>query len=119
MPGPAKARGRRPIGCRRLEPDFRNGRFYLPAKVEGETKAQAKVRADGQAFRIYSPTMRSDEEGRLYSLNKNFIEEFLTFPFCAHDDLIDAMSRIYDIEAVPPIIIDERSLEPETFADGI
>ena len=103
----------------RLEPDFRNGRFYLPAKVEGETKAQARVRAEGQPFRVFSPVQRTDEEGRLYSLNKNFLEEFLTFPFCAHDDLIDAISRIYDIDAVPPIIIDERSLDPECFADGI
>ncbi len=103
----------------RLEPDFRNGRFYLPAKVEGETKSQARVRAEGQPFRVFSPVQRTDEEGRLYSLNKNFLEEFLTFPFCAHDDLIDAISRIYDIDAVPPIIIDERSLDPECFADGI
>jgi hypothetical protein len=116
---PREGPGSKTDRVQRLEPDFRNGRFYLPAKVEGETKAQAKVRADCQAFRIYSPTMRSDEEGRLYSLNKNFIEEFLTFPFCAHDDLIDAMSRIYDIDAVPPIIIDERSLEPEIYNDGI
>lgn len=103
----------------RLEPDFRNGRFYLPAKVDGETKAQARVKAEGQPFRVFSPVQRTDEEGRLYSLNKNFLEEFLTFPFCAHDDLIDAISRIYDIDAVPPIIIDERSLDPECFADGI
>ena len=102
----------------RLEPDFRAGRFFLPAKVDGETKAQSRVKADGQAFRVFSPVSRRDEEGRIYSLNKNFLEEFLTFPFCAHDDLIDAVSRIYDIDAVPPIIIDESSLEPDVFADG-
>lgn len=102
----------------RLEPDFRAGRFFLPAKVEGETKAQSRVKAEGQPFRVFSPVSRRDEEGRIYSLNKNFLEEFLTFPFCAHDDLIDAVSRIYDIDAVPPIIIDESSLEPDVFADG-
>lgn len=113
----------------RLEPDFRGGRFFLPAvtptrDVNGvyvpvETKNQLAMRAQGQAFRILAPTHRKDEEGRLYSLNKNFLDEYLTFPFCVHDDLIDAMSRIYDIEAVPPIIVDESSLEPETFADGM
>lgn len=113
----------------RLEPDFRGGRFILPAvvptrEVNGvyvpvETKNQVAMRAQGQAFRILTPTHRKDEEGRLYSLNKNFLDEYLTFPFCVHDDLIDAMSRIYDIEAVPPIIVDESSLEPETFADGM
>jgi phage terminase large subunit-like protein len=102
----------------RLEPDFRNGRFYLPAKAEGETKAQARVKAEGQGFRVFTPTSRTDEEGRLYSLNKNLLDEYLTFPFSVHDDLIDAISRIYDIDAVPPIVVDERSLDPEMYEDG-
>lgn len=116
---PREGPGSKTDRVQRLEPDFRNGRFYLPAKVDGETKAQAKVRADGQAFRIFTPVMRTDEEGRLYSLSKNFLDEYMTFPFCAHDDLIDAVSRIYDIEPRPPIIIDERSMEPECYSDGI
>lgn len=113
----------------RLEPRFRAGRFFLPAvipsrtvdgaEVPGETKAQRSMRESGQSFRVFTPTHRRDEEGRTYSLNKNFLDEYLTFPFCVHDDLIDAVSRIDDIEAVPPIIIDERSLEPEVFADGM
>lgn len=115
---PREGPGSKTDRVQRLEPAFRNGRFFLPAIVKGETANQAKVKADGQSFRVFSPVQRRDEEGRLYSLNKNFLEEFLTFPFCAHDDLIDAVSRIYDIEPVPPIIIDERALEPEVFGDG-
>lgn len=103
----------------RLEPYFRAGRFFLPAVVQGETRNQAKVIAEGQAFRVFKPTQRMDEEGRMYSLNKNFLEEYLVFPFCVHDDLIDAMSRIEDIDATPPVIVDERALEPEVFEDGI
>lgn len=103
----------------RLEPYFRNGRFFLPAVVKEETKAQRTVRESGQGFRIYKPVQRRDEEGRLYSLNKNLLEEYLTFPFCAHDDLIDAVSRIEDIDPQQPIIIDDRALEPEIYDDGI
>ena len=103
----------------RLEPYFRNGRFFLPAVVKEETKAQRMVRESGQGFRIYKPVQRRDEEGRLYSLNKNLLEEYLTFPFCAHDDLIDAVSRIEDIDPQTPIIIDDRALEPEIYDDGI
>lgn len=55
----------------------------------------------------------------MYSLNKSFLEEYLVFPFGVHDDLIDAMSRIEDIDASPPVIVDERVLEPEIFEDGI
>lgn len=102
----------------RLEPWFRSGRFILPAVSKDETKMQQKMREQGQPFRIYKPTIRRDEEGRIYSLNKNFLEEFLVFPFGVHDDLIDAMSRIEDMDPLPPIIVDERALEPETYADG-
>lgn len=125
---PREGPGSKVDRVQRLEPDFRNGRFFLPAviptrEVNGvyvpvETKNQTAMRAQGQAFRIYTPTHRKDHEGRTYSLNKNFLDEYLTFPFARHDDLIDAMSRIYDIDAVPPIIVDERILEPEVFSDG-
>ena len=42
---------------------------------------------------------------------------YLYFPFSHKKDLIDAVSRIYDLEPAPPILIDERALEPEIFAD--
>jgi hypothetical protein len=103
----------------RLVPDFMNGRFFLAAKVDGETAAQRKVREAGQGFRIFQPTRRRDQDNNIYSLNKQFIETFLLYPFVGHEDLLDAVSRIYDIEPVPPIIIDERAVEPEVFADGV
>ena len=102
----------------RLEPDFRSGKFFLSAVVDDETKAQKKVREEGQAFRIFTPVKRADENKAIYSLNKTLIDEFLVYPFSVHDDFLDACSRIYDIDAVAPIIIDERMLEPETYADG-
>jgi hypothetical protein len=67
---------------------------------------------------VFAPVKRRDHDGNVYSLNKGFIEEYLTYPFSAKKDLIDASSRLYDMEPVPPIIIDERALEPETFNDG-
>lgn len=115
---PREGPGSKVDRVQRLEPYFRTGRFFLPAVVQQETRAQSMVRAKGQAFRIFSPTKGRDEEGRIYSLNKNFLEEYLTFPFCAHDDLIDAVSRIEDIDPTQPIIIDQSALEPEVFADG-
>lgn len=103
----------------RLEPWFRGGRFFLPAVVKEETKAQRMMRETGQSFRIYTPVQRRDEGGHLYSLNKNLLEEYLVFPFCVHDDLIDAISRIEDIEPLTPVIIDQASTEPEVYEDGI
>lgn len=116
---PREGPGSKTDRVQRLEPYFRNGRFFLPAVVKEETKAQRSMRESGQAFRIYKPTQAKDEEGRLYSLNKNLLEEYLVFPFGVHDDLIDAISRIEDIDPQTPVIVDERALEPEEYADGI
>jgi len=111
----------------RLQPWFKSGRFYLAQlcqrrdaagnMVPYETSNQAKVRAGGQAFRIFSPVRARDHEGNVYSLNKGFLDEYLTYPFSAKKDLIDAVSRIEDMDPVPPVLIDESTLEPETFVD--
>lgn len=102
----------------RLQPDFQSKRFFLSKVTEGETANQKRIKEQGQGFRIFSPVRRRDHEGNAYSLNKGFLEEYLTYPFSAKKDLIDATSRIYDMAPVPPIIIDERMLEPETYEDG-
>ena len=103
----------------RLEPDFRSGRFYLVAQTENETTNQKRVREAGEKFRIIQPVRRRDHEGNVYSLNKRLLEEFLVYPFSAHDDFLDAMSRIYDMDPVPPILVNESELEPEIFEDGV
>lgn len=103
----------------RLQPDFISKRFYLAAVTPTETANQKRIREQGQPFRIFKPVNRRDHEGNMYSLNKGFLEEYLTYPFSAKKDLIDAVSRIYDMEPVPPVLIDEKILEPEQFADGM
>lgn len=103
----------------RLQPDFLSKKFYMAAVVTTETANQKRIREQGQAFRIFAPVKRRDHEGNIYSLNKGFLEEYLTYPFSAKKDLIDATSRIYDMDPVPPVIIDERMLEPDVYADGV
>lgn len=103
----------------RLVPDFLAKRFHLAAVVNGETANQKRIREQGQSFRIFTPVKRKDHEGNLYSLNKGFLDEFLTYPFSSKKDLIDAASRVYDMDPVPPILIDEKTLEPDVYADGV
>lgn len=115
---PTEGLGSKYDRIQRLYPDCSQGRFFLIEKNENETSNQRKMRDNGQAWRILKPIVRRDHEGALYSLNKGFLDEYLVYPFSVHDDLIDACSRIYDMDYMPPIIIDERNLEPEYFIDG-
>lgn len=117
----------------RLQPDFKAGKFFLAQvcvrevvdahgikqRVPYETDNQRKVKEGGQAFRIFTPIRRRDHEGNIYSLNKGFLDEYLTYPFSSKKDLIDATSRFYDMDPVPPILVAESDLEAETFVDGI
>ena len=89
------------------------------ARGQQEPTHQRRMREARRAFRILTPVRRRDHTGDVYSLNRNFLEEFLVYPFSAHDDMLDCCSRIYDIEATPPILIAEDELEPECFADGV
>jgi hypothetical protein len=138
----------------RLEPDIRNGRFYLPCVIhhrelggvhhwlvwteerarraeaqgkktdynigqiiyrklqgEGLTASQIEMVRGGMRHRIVTALKRRDENGDIYDLTRIFIEEVIRHPFAAHDDLIDAASRIYDINAYPPQLEREQSTE--------
>lgn len=101
----------------RLYPDFAQGKFLLPAILEKPTAAQAKMKQQGELFRIYQPVKRTDEDGNSYTLNKRFLEEYLTYPFSSKKDFIDCVSRIYDMEIVPPTIVSQQDIEIPEFVD--
>lgn len=102
----------------RLQPQFVAHKFHLPAIVDGVTRRQREAIEAGQGYRVFKPVQCRDEDGNIYSLNKGFLDEYLTYPFSTKKDFIDATSRIFDMEPLAPIIVDERLLEPEVFADG-
>jgi hypothetical protein len=138
----------KPDRIERLEPDLRNGRFYLPAVVyhpeysgkdgkalwsvdeennkveyrvmQGLTKLQRAQEALGQVHRVVQPIKRQDEEGRPYDLTRAFMEEALFFPFAPHDDLIDAVSRIYDekMEVRPAVMFEQAAAEQRIHPDS-
>lgn len=109
----------------RLEPDARNGQLYFALKpsVDNEgrptlTREQEAMRIAGQGFRVWMPTRRRDHNGKMYTLQVKFFAEYRLYPFSPHDDGLDCASRWMDMDMRPPVIIDERTLEPEVFSDG-
>ena len=116
---PLEGSGSKKDRIQRLEPDHRAGKIFLASQEEKETSRQAKLRERGEEHRIFRPPRKVDENGVAYSLNKHYIDVYLRYPFVQHEDLLDAASRIYDMNPRPPIIVDQRALEPESFIDGI
>jgi hypothetical protein len=109
----------------RLGPDLRSGRFYLPhdntVDAEGVrlgpnqvrmTKTQRNLEEQGYGYRIAKPIRRKDSDGHMYDLAEQLKTQAHFFPF-GKKDLIDAVSRIYDMEATPPNYYNIQSLDPE------
>lgn len=115
----------------RLEPYFRNSQFFMPMRVftipdggahacacfwepdletgmisftpsKGMTKLERQCIANAERHRLTEPIRRIDEDGKLYDLTRVFFEEYRLQPFAPHDDLLDATSRIQDMEPTPP-----------------
>lgn len=115
----------------RLQPDFEYGDFMVPGIVHvvgagdcvweadenagqmktrpltGELQVITAAKARGQDYLACRPLVRRNEEKQVYDLTRMLMDEMLYFPFATHDDIVDATSRIYDIEAVAPSINEE------------
>jgi hypothetical protein len=130
----------------RLEPMFREGSFLVPGRVwhptlgnaenharwhleegsdeikyrpdPGPDRDERDAKARGEHHRLIEPIMRRDEDGNIYDLTRVFFEEFALFPFSPRDDLLDAMSRISDMDARAPILFEQTSIEVEDWPDA-
>lgn len=99
----------------RLEQDRQHFRFDV-VELGGRLRKEDRIRRLVPLFqsgRIYLPTglVRHDSEGRAYDPIRMFVEEeFAQFPFAAHDDGLDALSRMMDEEMamVSPVDSNER-----------
>ena len=80
-------------------------------RAEGLSKRQENCRVTAQSHRIVEPVKRFDENKDVYDLTRVFMDEFLRHPFATHDDLIDAVARIYDIDPQIPEIFEAEDTE--------
>jgi len=117
----------------RLEPEVRMGRLRLPAVIEIDEEGNIHPRAieqekaaqeaikNGEKWRVARTIHKTDEDGRIYDFLAKFLEEFMFFPAAPYDDILDGLSRIYDMMPVPPVVIPDAAgiTCPEVFEDGI
>ena len=99
----------------RLGPDFKMGRFYLPYPTDSEnlTSLQRRMDEQGYGYRISQKIRRKDQDNNLYDLAEQFKQQVHYFPFGGLKDLVDAVSRIYDMEITKPSHVDNQTYEPE------
>jgi hypothetical protein len=99
------------------EASFKAGQIvYTP--LLGPTKLQRACEASGELYRIVRPIKRLDEDRNGYDLTRAFIEEALFFPFAPHDDLIDACSRIYDMQPCAAEKWERAEVAPTVYPDA-
>jgi hypothetical protein len=112
---PREGEGSKIDRVQRLGPDFKLKRFYVPYPTDPDnlTRLQRRMVAAGYGYRVSREIRRTDENHKVYDVTEKFRLEVSFFPFGGLKDVIDAASRIYDMEPTPPEYVDQTSLEPE------
>lgn len=82
-----------------------------------KTKQMRAMEAQDQPYRIAAPIKRQDEQGAIYDLTRKALEELLYFPFGAKKDLVDAMSRFFDMDPVKPMMLEREAMDLADVAD--
>ena len=112
----------KPDRIKRLLADISEGaqhRWYLPYQGKGGdhgnnlTSAQRRMLASGYGFRLAEPIRRKDGDKKIYDFCERFRMQLNNFPFGGLVDIIDAASRLYDMDPRPPDDPNEVSLEPD------
>src|SRR5258708_9075687 len=83
--------------------------IYRPQR--GMTKMQRWAEASGQQHRVVRPLRRYAEDKEIYDLTRCFMEEARFFPFAPHDDLIDVVARIFDLDVQLPVKYEASALK--------
>lgn len=112
---PREGEGSKKDRVQRLVPDIKGHRFYLPYPTDEDrlTSLQQRMVSQGYEYRLSRQIRRVDENERIYDVTERFRMEISFFPFGGNKDLVDAASRLYDIDPVTPTIVDESYLEPD------
>lgn len=112
---PRDGNGSKNDRVQRLVPDVKGHRLYLPYPTDDDklTKIQRNMISSGYGYRVARPIVRKDNEGVIYDLTDRFRMQIAYFPFGTKKDIVDATSRVYDMDMIRPEVVDNTFLEPE------
>lgn len=112
---PRDGEGSKVDRVQRLGPDLRAHKIFLPYDTDDAklTKRQRDALNTGYQHKIARPIRRKTESGEIYDLSKDLRMQVHFFPFGGTVDLIDATSRIYDMEPKAPNFAEPGYVEPE------
>lgn len=101
---PREGPGSKNDRVQRLTPDLRAHRLYLPYPTDPDhlTSVQRRMYEAGYEYRISRRIRQIDENKELYDLTERLKLQISFFPFGDRKDIVDALSRIYDMEPMPP-----------------
>lgn len=97
---PREGPGSKEDRVQRMVPDMREGKVHLPSKSKEDSAVRREMRESGHVYRLMLPIKPKDQEGHVYDLGERLVQETTLFPFGGNDDLIDAVSRIYDMDVM-------------------
>lgn len=114
---------------RRLQPAHETGAWFYPyhpclsvsaqtyswhPDADGRhTRLQMQAAARGEDYLIAREISHIDEAGKAYNLLRWFLDtEYLFFPTSKDKDFLDAMSRVFDLQPVPPMIYNDADVYP-------
>jgi hypothetical protein len=88
----------------RIQPDLIHGNIFLPYPTDPDrlTKLQLAAIRDNCQYRISKVIKRKNELKQIYNLCDVLVMELDIYPYGKLVDLIDALSRIYDMEINAP-----------------
>ncbi len=98
-------------------PDKDEPQRIVYAPYRGPSRAEREATGRGEFYRVLEPIRRIDETGSPYDLFRVFAEEFIYFPFSPKRDLVDATSRIEDMQATPPMMHEAIPVETAVYSD--
>ena len=112
---PREGDGSKVDRVQRLGPDLRTHKIFVPYPTNDKalTSNQRRVVESGYDFRVARSIRRKDENGAVYDITADFRNQIHYFPYGGLKDVVDAFSRIYDMEPIAPRYREPQYLEPE------